>query len=207
MRSTKENAVYSLRRGYQFRSAATEHVEALSARFFTFLCLVKYWCRFRRHFDISRYDVACRRSQLFLLISRSRAFDVRFWFCTFRRTISCLHVDFEGFKLALCSTFRQNEVFWLVQAINMTRRSAIALRLPNWSKLTVRFCLDSHDFLTVLTTRLPISWFLAKYIKKGNVYCCWIVIDSPHVNPGNCSVQPSARDGDFGTVLRDTCRP
>ena len=48
----------------------------------------------------------------------------------------------------------------------MTRRSAIALRLPNWSKLTVRFCLDSHDFLTSLTTRLPISWFLAKCIKK-----------------------------------------
>ena len=89
----------------------------------------------------------------------------------------------------------------------MTRRSATALGLPNWSKLTVRFCLDSHDFSTFLTTRLPISWFLAKYIKKGNVYCCLIAIDSPHVNPGSCSVQPSARDGDFGTVLRDTCRP
>ena len=164
---------------------------------------------FSSPFWISRYDVASRGSQLFLLISRPRAFDVRFWFCTFHRTISCLHVDFEGLKLALRSTFRQNKSFWLVQAINMTRRSATAFRLPNWawSKLTIRFCLDSHDFSTFLTTRLPISWFLAKYIKKGNVYRCRIAIDSPYVNPGSCSVQPSARDGDFGTVLRDTCRP
>ena len=26
-----------------------------------------------------------------------------------------------------------------------------------------RFCCESHDFLTFLTTRLPISWFLVKY--------------------------------------------
>ena len=51
LRSTKENAVYSSRRGYQCRSAATEHVEALSDRFFTFLWLVSYLCRFRRHFE------------------------------------------------------------------------------------------------------------------------------------------------------------
>ena len=51
LRSTKENAVYSSRRRYQCGSAATEHVEALSARFFTFLWLVTYLCRFRRHFE------------------------------------------------------------------------------------------------------------------------------------------------------------
>ena len=42
--STKENAVYSVRCGYQFCSVATEHVEALSARFFTFLWLVSHIC-------------------------------------------------------------------------------------------------------------------------------------------------------------------
>ena len=68
---------------------------------------------FSSPFSISRYDVAWRGSQLFLLISRPRAFDVRFWFCTFHWTISCLHVDFEGFKLALRSTVRQNKSFWL----------------------------------------------------------------------------------------------
>ena len=40
-------------------------------------------------------------SRLLLLISRPRAFDFRLWFCTFHRTINCLHVDFECFKLAL----------------------------------------------------------------------------------------------------------
>ena len=40
LRSKKDNAVYSSRRNYQFRSAATNHVQALSARFFTFLWLV-----------------------------------------------------------------------------------------------------------------------------------------------------------------------
>ena len=42
--SARENVVYSSRRDYQFRSAATEHVEALSARFFTFLWLVSHIC-------------------------------------------------------------------------------------------------------------------------------------------------------------------
>ena len=50
------------------------------------------------------------------------------WFCTFHRTISCLHVDFE-FKLALWPTLRQKFMkfssFWLVQSINMTKRSTI----------------------------------------------------------------------------------
>ena len=56
LRSTKENAVYSSRRGYQCRSAATEHVEALSVRFFTFLWLVTY-VLFSSPFWISRYEV------------------------------------------------------------------------------------------------------------------------------------------------------
>ena len=67
-----------------------------------------------------------------------------------------------------------------------------------------RFCCESHDFLTFLTTRLPISWFLVKYhsemkcffVKKnGNVYCCWIVSDSPHVNGEWIASCKRLRDG------------
>ena len=61
LRSTKENAVYSSRRGYQCRSAATEHVEALSARFFTFLWLVTYLCSFHRHFEFHLWGNAHAR--------------------------------------------------------------------------------------------------------------------------------------------------
>ena len=57
LRSTKENAVYSSRRGYQCRSAATEHVEALSARFFTFLLAGHIFVPFSSPFWISRYEV------------------------------------------------------------------------------------------------------------------------------------------------------
>ena len=51
LRSKNALPTYSSRRGYQFRSAATDHVEALSARFFTFLWLVTYLCRFRRNIE------------------------------------------------------------------------------------------------------------------------------------------------------------
>ena len=101
-----------------------------------------------------------------------------------------VHVDFESFKLALWPTLRQKlwtfEAFWLIQVINMMKRLAIkyiALRLPSWSKLTI--LPESHDFLTFLTTRLPILWFSVKYHsemkcffvnKNSNIYCCWIII-------------------------------
>ena len=38
------------------------------------------------------------------------------------------------------------EAFWLVQAINMTKRSAIALRLPIEAGPSSRFCREYHDF-------------------------------------------------------------
>ena len=85
------------------------------------------------------------------------------------------------------------ETFWLVQAI-MTKRSAFALRLPNWSKLTI---------WAFLTARLPISWFLGKYHSEmkcffalywsRNVYCCWIVIDPPRVNAENRKLLETSR--------------
>ena len=49
------------------------------------------------------------------------------------------------------------EAFWLAQALNMTKR----FRLPSWYKLTILPWVSR--FLTFLTTRLPISWFLVKY--------------------------------------------
>ena len=82
-----------------------------------------------------------------------RAFDVVILYL--HRTISCLHVDFECLKLALCPTFLTHS------DDKHDKRSAIALRLPSWLKLTI-LC-ESHDFLTFLTTRLPISRFLVKY--------------------------------------------
>ena len=57
------------------------------------------------------------------------------------------------------------EAFWLVQAINMTKRSAIALRPPSWSKLTTlpwvsRFLNFSRD----KTPNLMVFWWtLVKY--------------------------------------------
>ena len=79
-----------------------------------------------------------------------RAFDVMI------RTISCLHVDFECFKLALWPTLRQKlwtfEAFWLVQAINMMNRSAIALRLPK--------LVQAHDSAVTLRR---VSRFLRSY--------------------------------------------
>ena len=81
-----------------------------------------------------------------------RAFDVVILYL--HRTISCLHVDFECLKLLWPS-------FLTRSGDKHDKRSAIALRLPSWLKLTILS--ESHDFLTFLTTRLPMSWFLVKY--------------------------------------------
>ena len=97
----------------------------------------------------------------------------------------------------------ETEVYELLKLFDSSppKRSATALRLPSEAGPSSRFCRESHDVLTFLTTRLLISWFLVKYhsevkfflfSKSGNVYCCSIVSDS-------------ARD--FATVLRDTCGP
>ena len=70
-----------------------------------------------------------------------RAFDVVILYL--HRTISCLHVDFECLKLALCPTFLTHS------GDKHDKRSAIALRLPSWLKLTIlcvsRFFNFSHD--------------------------------------------------------------
>ena len=100
----------------------------------------------------------------------------------------------------------------------MTKRSAIALRLP-LAGPSSQFCLASHEFLTFLTTRLPISWLLAKYHSEMKcffvqyfdsilcfLYCCWIVIDSPH-KPRELQCTTVSKRLRDGQVLRDTCPP
>ena len=60
------------------------------------------------------------------------------WYCTFHRTISCLHVDFECLKLALWPSFLTRS------GDKHDKRSAIALRLPSWLKLTI-LCIESFQ--------------------------------------------------------------
>ena len=88
------------------------------------------------------------------------------------------------FRLALWPTLRQKFMNFLT--------------LFSLVEASSRYCRDSHNFLTFLTTRLQISWFLGNIILKrnvswlnqnGNVYCCSIVPDnSPHVNAENCKL-------------------
>ena len=63
-------------------------------------------------------------------------------------------------------------------------------------------CLESLDILTVLTTRLPIPWFL-RLNKNVNVYCCLIVIELLRLTQRIASFTTSS-PRDFATVLRDT---
>ena len=46
-----------------------------------------------------------------------------------------------------------------------------------------------------------LKWNVSLFNKNGNVYCCWIVSDSPHVNAEWIA---SCRRSDYATVLRDT---
>ena len=83
--STKENAVYSVRCGYQFCSVATEHVEALSARFFTFLWLVTYLLvtyLFLSPFWISLYDIM----RMHLFIATKNYSIIKFSLCVYLDT-------------------------------------------------------------------------------------------------------------------------
>ena len=53
----------------------------------------------------------------------------------------------------------------------MTKRSALALLLPSWSKLTILLWVSRFLFFCAfLTTRLPISWFLGKYHSENEMF-------------------------------------
>ena len=83
------------------------------------------------------------------------------WFCTFHRTISCLHVDFECFKLAPWPTL--NRIFWTFEAFLLVH--AIMTKLVHmWSKLTIlpwvsRFFNFSHDNTPTLMVFREISFW------------------------------------------------
>ena len=91
----------------------------------------------------------------------------------------------------------------------MTKRSAIALWLPSWSKLTIlpwvsHFFNLSHDKTPNLMVYSEISFWNELFLCSIKKDCCWIVTDSPHVKAENrkqCTT-PSARD--FVTVLSDS---
>ena len=91
----------------------------------------------------------------------------------------------------------------------MTKRSAIALWLPSWSKLTIlpwvsHFFNLSHDKTHNLMVYSEIPFWNEMFLCSIKKDCCWIVTDSPHVKAENrkqCTM-PSARD--FATVLSDS---
>ena len=119
------------------------------------------------------------------------------WFCTFHRTISCLHVDFE-FKLALWPTLRQKFMnfssFWHVQAINMTKRSTISCFSNHKLVQGLAHNSDSqsHGFLW----NIILKWNVSLFNKKLKCFYC-----IQHINHTTLS------ERDHVMVLRDICRP
>ena len=70
----------------------------------------------------------------------------------------------------------------------------------SWSKLTilpwVSRCFNfSHDKTPNLIVFSEISFWndVSLFNKNGNVYCCWIVSDSPHLNAENRKLQETSR--------------
>ena len=83
------------------------------------------------------------------------------WFFSFHKTISCLHMDLECFKLALSAPWDRSlwtfEAFWLVQAISINMSNCSSTPQAG-----------------------PSSWFCE------NVCCCWMVI----IDSCKCSTTP-----------------
>ena len=48
---------------------------------------------------------------------------------------------------------------------------------------------ESHGFWW----NIILKWNVSFFNKNGNVYCCWIVSDSPHVNAENRKLQETSR--------------
>ena len=94
---------------------------------------VLFRCRHLSHESARCQNDNCRRSFPF--------HDVLILYISQESQDHGLHVDFDCFKLALWPTLRQKLVYEVLklfdQEINMTKRSAIVLRLPSWSKLAI----------------------------------------------------------------------
>ena len=128
------------------------------------------------------------------------------WFCTFHRTISCPHVAFECFKLALWPTLRQKFMnFWNV------------LTLPGDNDEKISNCtstpklVQAHDFSfshdkthNVMVFREISFWnemFLRSILKRK-----WLLLLNRNWF-STCKRRESQAATDFATVLPDTCRP
>ena len=81
--------------------------------------------------------------------------------------------------------------------------TCIALRLPSWSKLMILtiFRLFSRQDSKPhgLWWKIILTFYHSLFNKNGNVYCCWMIIDSPRVNVENCKLYKAVcrrlRDG------------
>ena len=126
LRSKNAQPTYSSRRGYQFRSAATEHVEALSARFFTFLWLVTYLCRFCRNIEFIMSYMChrqamthCARSNSLLKAKSTMIQAGSLLISVTAGKLPCT-MFFKGFVATFCQSLR---TFCITQA--KTRRNDI----------------------------------------------------------------------------------
>ena len=136
--------------------------------------------------ESARYQNDCRRRSI-IPVPRSRSgwtcivSRASLWFCTFYRNTSCLHVDFKCFKLALWPTLRLTFMhFWSFLTRSgdkhdegISNCTLTPLQAGPSSRFS-RFCRESHDFLTFLTTRLPISWILKKHHSEMKHFFGWI---------------------------------
>ena len=118
---------------------------------------------FVSHENVRCQNNNCRRS--IVPVPRSRSAEralcpelLTLWFCTFHWTISCLHVEFDMFQITTMANF-ETEVYEFLNLFSLVQASS-------------RYCRDSHNFLTFLTTRLPISWFLGKYHSEMKCFFC-----------------------------------
>ena len=82
------------------------------------------------------------------------------WFCTFHRTISCLHVDFECYNLALWPTLRQTFMnFWRILTCPGEKHDEgiSSCSLTPQAGTSSQLCRESQDFLTFLMAPLQDS--------------------------------------------------
>ena len=119
----------------------------------------------------------------------------------------CLHVDFERFKLALWPTLRQKFInFWnfltplgvkhdekISNCSSTPKRSWSNLTILPWVSRCFNFSVDKTPNLMVFSEMSFWNEMFLCSIKNGNVYCCWIVSDSPHGNAENRKLQETSR--------------
>ena len=115
------------------------------------------------------------------------------WFCSFHRTRSCLHVDFECYKLALWQTLRQSKFmnFWsfLTRSGNKHDEDIRNCSSTPQAGPSSQFCCESNDSVLTFPTaplqdseshsflgNIILKWNVSLLNKNRNVYCCWIVI-------------------------------